>query len=443
MSRRRAKLADAPPASKPKKSIVSPKSASRELWFRPNLTGWTPERAQRAQEGADDGMLIEAADLVEAMMADDRISGVLSTRTHALLGCPVEFKGGSKEARRMLAGNAEEKTGEWWHMHDESELQELLSWGLLLGIGIAQRIELPRVAGRPHRYRIETWSPRWLTYYHYGSGGSHWKILTQDGQKNIFPGDGEWIIFQPYGARRPWSKGLWKKLVLPWLLKHYSLEDRANFSEVLGSPIKVGKTGPGSTDKQRKDFKNQLLQLGKNGVFTLPDGWDLKLVESASSGKTGDVFDQQIKWADEANTVALAGQLVTTEGTPGFSNGDPQNEIKQDLTVFDAARLSTCLHQQSVEHWALANFGSHTVAPRPKYVTEKPEDINEASDGLQKLGDAILKLDTALKPHGLKVDAEKIASQFGIPLLSQEPDAPAVPAPEQKAPTAPTQEQAP
>jgi phage gp29-like protein len=158
-------------------------------------------------------------------------------------------------------------------------------------------------------------------------------------------------------------------------------------------------------------------------------------VESASSGKTGDVFDQQIKWSDEAMTIALAGQLVTTEGTPGFSNGDPQNEIKQDLTVFDAARLSTALRQQSLDHWALANFGTHTAAPRPKYVTEKPEDINEASDGLQKLGDAILKLDASLKPHGLKVDAEKLVSKFGIPVLSQSPDAAPVPAPEQKAPT--------
>jgi hypothetical protein len=384
---------------------------------------------------AETGQMIEVADLVETMFTDARIAGVLSTRTHGMLGMPLSFKDGDQEVTRALEGDAERRDGEWYYMHDESELAKLLSWGLVLGVGLAQRKELPRIMGQPHRYKIETWSPRWLTYFHYGFGQSHWKVLTQNGLESLIPGDGNWILFQPYGARRPWGEGLWRKLVFPWLLKHYSMEDRANFSEVLGSPVWVGNTAHGGTEKQRANYLAQLRGLGKNGKIVLPEGWSLELKEAAGAGKQGDVFSQQIDFSNEEITIALAGQTVTTEGTPGFSDGGPQQRIAQNLMRFDAARMSTCLHDQSLEPWAKINWGLGASAPRPEWDTEEPEDISEKSDGLAKLGDAITKLDSALKFHGLKVDAQKIMQDFSIDTLPADPAALPVPAPEQKAPT--------
>ncbi len=426
-------LAPTPTAEKKPRKLATARGSSRELWFRPTLVGWSPERVENARQQADTGIMLEVSDLVETMFRDARISGVLSTRTHGLLGLPLDFVGGDKKASEVLQGAPNGKTGEWYHMHDESELAKLLAWGLVLGVGLAQRIELPRVVGQPHRYRLETWSPRWLTYYHYGSGGSHWKVITQNGQESVIPGDGDWILFQPYGARRPWAEGLWTKLAFPWLLKHFSMEDRANFSEVLGSPIWIGSTAHGGTEKQRNKFLTQLRGLGKNGKIVLPQGWDLQLREATSAGKTGDVFSQQIKDSNEEITIALAGQVVTTEGTPGFSSGSIHDEIKSDLIRFDAERLSTCLHQQSLEPWAAINFEGR--APWPQWQTEKPADVTEKATGMAQLGDALAKLDSALKVHGLKVDAAKLMGEFVIETLPQDPSAPPVPAPAEKAPT--------
>jgi phage gp29-like protein len=416
-------------------SRIEMHSSSRELWYRPTVSGWTPERVEKAAAMADSGPLLELADLCETMFRDARISGVLATRAHALLGMPISFRDGNDEAREMLEGDADEKTGEWWHMCDESELAKLLFWGITSGVGLAQRIELPRLIGKPHRYRIETWSPRWLTYYHYGNGGSHWKVQTQNGMESVIPGDGDWILFQPYGARRPWAEGLWRALAFPWLLKHFSMEDRANFSQVLGSPVMLGTTSHTGTERQRRTYMGQLASLGKNAKLVLPQGWDLKLVEAASAGKSGDVFDQQIKFSNEEITIAIAGQTVTTEGTPGFSDGNPQKQIAQNLIRFDGERLSTCLQQQHVSPWVKMNFGVTASAPWPKWVTEEPEDITEKADGLGKLGDAITKLDGALKVHGMKVDAKKIMDDFGIDVLAQDPNAEPVPATADKAPT--------
>jgi phage gp29-like protein len=417
-----AKLEAPKPAVKLKRRLAQANGASRELFYRPNITGWTPEKVEQARDEADSGAMMGIADLIETMKRDPRISGVLSTRTHGMLGLPLTFTGGSDEARACLAKGEDDEhpNAEWWKMHDESELAKLLSWGLLAGVGIAQRIELPRLMGQPHRYRIETWSPRWLSYYHYGYGHSskdpEWRVLTQDGPEPIVPGDSQWIMFTPYGRRRPWTEALWAQLAFPWLLKHFSLEDRANFGEVLGSPVWVGKTAHGGTEKQRNAFLGQLKRLGKSGKIVLPQGWDLQLVEAAAAGKTGDVFDNQIKQSNEEITIALAGQLVTTEGTSGFSAGNVQENIHQNLLRFDALTLGSCLREQSLEPWALWNYGMRSAAPYPKWNTEQPEDIKETADGMKSLGDAVTSLNSALQASGIEVDAVALAEKFGIPV---------------------------
>jgi phage gp29-like protein len=417
-----------PPKKVRRRRIAQAQGNSRELYYRPEISGWTPERVESARDGADAGIMMELADLIETMCRDARISGVISTRTHGMLGLPLEFMGGADEARTALGDMDQSETpnAQWWQMHDESEVAKLLKWGLMCGVGIAQRIELPRLVGQPHRYKIETWSPRWLSYYHYGyenGNAPEWRVLTQNGNESILPGDGQWIMFLPYGARRPWTEGLWTQLAFPWLLKHFSLEDRANFGEVLGSPVWVGTTAHGGTEKQRNTFLSQLRRLGKNGKIVLPQGWDLQLREAAGAGKTGDVFDNQIKQSNEEITIALAGQLVTTEGTTGFSAGNVQETIHQNLLRFDAIRIASCLREQSLEPWALWNYGTRAAAPFPKWNTEKPEDVTEVAEGMNKLGEAVTSLNQALQAGGIEVDANKLVEKFGVPIRTKKKDA--------------------
>lgn len=399
------------PEKKRKQVILT--AAHRELQHRPNLTGWTPNRVETALSTADAGSMMQLADLVETIMRDDRVMGVLSTRTHGLLGLPVDFLGGSEEARQCLIGG-DGQPGEWFSMHDESELAKLDAWGLLFGVGLAQRIPLPRLYGQPRKWRIETWSPRWLTYYHTpGDEGTHWRVLTTEGQEPAMPGDGEWIIYTPYGARRPWASGLWTAISFPWLLKRFSLEDRANLSEVLGSPVWVGTTKHTSTEKQRKDYLSRLSNLGKQGKIILPEGWDFQLREA--SGTAWENFDKAVEWADQAITIAIAGQIVTTEGTSGFSSGNIFEAIESNRVRFDAERLSTALRQQSLEPWARANYGSPQDAPWPRWNVQRPVDMEKRGTTIANLGKAITDLDAAVRPHGLTIDAEKLLAEYDIP----------------------------
>ncbi len=388
----------------------------KELQYRPTTEGWTPNKVKQAFDSADTGNLQSLADLVETMQADDRIDGVTSTRTHGLLGLPLTFVSGNEEARKTLEGEENGAPGEWWRMHDESELVNLLAWGLHMGIGLAQRVPLPRLPGQIQRYKIESWSPRWLRNDPAARGGrAEWYVMTANGEKPIVPGH-RWIVFRPYGAKRPWAKGKAKSLAFPWLLKRFALEDRANHSEVNGSPVQLGKAPKGATEKQRNKFLSQLMALGKRGKLVLPDGWDLVIRETGGGGKSWEIYSDAIAWADAAITIILAGQVVTTEGSPGFNSGNVQERIVGDLIRFDAERLSTCLQEQSLTPWVLENWQDPN-APWPQWKTERPPDLEQRARTLEIAGRAIETANKILAADNKRVNAVKMYEDLGLTLV--------------------------
>jgi hypothetical protein len=388
----------------------------REFAYRSDLSGWTPARVLRARDMADDGALMEAADCVEVLLTDDRVDGVLATRTHGLLGLPLHFAEGSPDARAALDGIGE-TPGEWWRMHDEAELTRLENWGLILGVGLAQRIALPRKAGEAQTYKMETWSPRWLRWV---DSERAWYVQTTTGEERIEPNDGRWIVYTPYGSHRPWAAGKWNALVFPWLLKRFSLEDRANHSQTLGGSFLVAHAPARSSERQRTKMQTDLGLLTKDSRFVLPEGWDLKFVEA--TGRTWEIYDGQIGWADQAITIVLAGQIVTTEGSPGFNSGNIHDQIKGDFIRFDGERLATCLAEQSLRPWALVNYGSINAAPWPVWNTERPTDLEQRARTFEQLGRSIADLDKALKAEQRKVDIVELTSQYNIPTKVAPPD---------------------
>lgn len=390
---------------------------ARELQYRQISDGWTPELVKTAFASAEGGSMLLLADLVETMFTDDRINGVLKTRTHGLLGLPLHFKGGTAEQRAELIGESGEDGGLWDEMVDEAEAARLQAWGLVAGVGLAQRVPLPRLYGEPQKYRLETWSPRWLTYDAMGSSGSYWRVNTRRGTKPLIPGV-QWVLYTPYGVKRPWASGEWRALAFPWLLKHFALEDRANHSEVMGTPTRVGKAPQGATEKQRQAFQAQIAALGRNGVLTLPEGWEYAITEAV--GRTWEIYSEGVKWSDEAMTIILAGQIVTTEGSQGFSSGNVQDQIKGDLLRFDAKALGKCLSTQFLGPWSFANTGTYK-APRPYWNTERPVNLMNQATAWDTVGRAIPELNKSMASDGIKVDTRALAGKYDIPIMPLAP----------------------
>lgn len=399
---------------------------------------WSPSQVREALRDADTGSLQRAADLVEAIKGDDRVQGVLSTRSHGLLGLPLTFFGNDEQTAALEGVRAQNGAkgipGDWWKMFPEAELAQLVEWGILLGVGLAERVpDQGRAIGARSTPRLKIWHPRWLRW---DWATQAWRLMTSQGEIEITPGDGQWILYTPYGSNRPWTHGAWRPIAFAWVLKQFSLHDRARHSEVQGSAVRVGISPEGATEDSRKKFLRSLRSMGRDNAFVMPAGYEYKVVEA--TGRTWEIYGAQIEWADRAIAIALTGQFVTTEGTKGFSNGNIHAAVKADLIQFTAESLTTTLHEQGLRPWANDNWGEATDVAHAHYDTEPPEDRETQTRALAQLGDAIAKLDAALVASGKRVDAVELIGSFGVSLVDAPAPPPALPA----APAAPLAEAA-
>ena len=389
--------------------------AAHELQTRPSITGWTPDLVNQVGSDADAGNLMGLGDLVDCMLSDDRVRGVLQQLTFGTFGLPLQFKGGSDELREELIGD-DGVGGEWECMHDESELSKIYTRGVMMGVCPFQRRPLPRAYGQPQRYRVVAWHPRWLWHDFLGTSGAHWRINTQNqGIQPVIPG-GEFGLFMPYGGSRPWNEGAWRAIAFPWLVKRFSLEDRANQGEVVGSPTWVGTSTQGGSERQRQRFLQELMNLGRNGRIVLPDLWKLDLKEA--TGRTYEIFSESTDWADSAITIAIASQITTTEGSPGFDSGKTQDQILAGVTRYFAKQFARCLYWQSTRPWAEYNTGNPDNAPYGYWNTERQNSQASQATTFETIGRAGPELDQWLSRSDLMVDAQAVAQQFGVPVKS-------------------------
>ncbi len=327
---------------------------------------WSPASLRTAKLQAEGGYLRLAADLVDAALGDDRVGGAISQRVRGLLGLPfgLEAAEDGQPYRDAVAG----LEPEWWRLFPEDALAELVTYGVLLGVGLGEIVwESSGGELRPH---LKPWDPRWLRY---DFSERAWKLQTESGEITVRPGDGKWVFYAPYGLRRPWKFGLWRAVGLWWLLKKYSVADWARYSEVHGSPIRTGVAPDGAGDDDRATLAADLADLGRDTSLVLPPNYDLKLVEATA--RTWETFKAQIEMANAGIAVAILGQNLTSEVKGGsLAAARVHESVRGDIIRADAETLSTALREQVLVYWAEYNLGRRELAPWPKWQTEAPSD---------------------------------------------------------------------
>ncbi len=403
------------------------------------FTQWTTDDLEVAEALTNAGHLQRAADLCWALMADGRVRAALETRVRGLLRLPIVWeeagdRRSSGRVARALQG------GDFYAAHSEAALFSLCLWGILLGVGIAQRVwELRdgRWLGvlRPYDARNLRWD----------SQQRAWFVRTVSGEVRIVPGDRRWVLYAPScsvgadGDERPWMYGAWRACSMAWLGKKLAWGDWNHHSEMHGSPIRTGEV---STDKPpspqiRDDFTNAFGDIGGDTALLPPPGIKPMLLEATA--QTWQMFPELIATASREVVIAITGQASSTEVQQGQETGATlHGQVRQDLIDADAQTLSTCLHDHSIADYTAINFGTNELAPWPKWQTAPPKNAAARGAAMSALGAGIEAADR-VAPEGFRVDRRAMFEEAGFPLEKIPANAAPTTPPTAPAPTDPQQ----
>jgi hypothetical protein len=374
---------------------------------------WYLRDLESAQAQADTGYLTLAAQLYRAMRRDGTVSGLLSTRSGGLVALPKRFSGDDAAVTQLRAMNGTRSIFD--EMFPPAELKLLAQDGVMLGIGVA---ELVPVEGRAHPIMIRL-EPEFLQYRWIEN---RWYYRSSLGLLPITPGDGRWILHMPGGRMSPWQFGAWIPCGEAWINKQHAKLHRANYSGKLANPARVIHSPLGATEPERDGFLARMASWGVNTVFELPVGWEASLLESNGRG-------WQVWSADEDSSnldfkMALAGQVVTSEGGTGFVNGDLFKSIRADLIQTDGDELAYTINTQGLPVFSALAMGDTelTKLAAVKWETETPQDLQREATTLTTVAQSVTQMNTSYQAYQKQVDLELLAARFNLPLKDLPPD---------------------
>ena len=381
---------------------------------------WTPGLVRLAKLRASQGDISLAADLVNDLLADDdRIMTVLETRVNGVLSAPIEFEEGQGRSKRKPVKALEAKE-DWWAMFPKPELMLLVIWGITLGAGFGQlvyRDDAGNLLERDGRLtpRLEVWHPR---AFKYDYPKRTWLLCINGKEIPITPGDGEWIVFCPYGLAGIHTFALWRSLAWLALYKAFAVVDSARLGEVACILVASGPPGTKIDKKDRDELSQELKKLGRDAAVVLSGGLGLNNISKEGAHQ---IYEYQISRADTATAIRVLGQNLSTEVKGGsYAAATAQELVRQDIKEGDEDQICTCLHDQAMVPWSTINFGDPMVAPWPTWAVKPPENLTKEALRLSASCDAIDKA-SKLDP---RVDKLELLKRFKIPLVSDELPAP-------------------
>lgn len=210
-------------------------------------------------------------------------------------------------------------------------------------------------------------------------------------------GSADGVALQPFGWFRHQAKsrsgyagtlGLVRTLVWPFIFKNYSVRDFAEFLEIYGLPMRVGKYPTGATSREKATLMQAVMDIGRRAGGIIPMGMALEF-QSAADGQA-DPFQAQISWAERSMSKAILGGTLTTEaGDKGArSLGEVHNEVRKEIRNADLNQLRRSLNRDLI-YPLMAINSTATVDPRrlPGIVfdTGEYEDLATFADAIPKL----------------------------------------------------------
>ncbi|HHF4621557.1 TPA: DUF935 domain-containing protein [Haemophilus influenzae] len=206
--------------------------------------------------------------------------------------------------------------------------------------------------------------------------------------------------------------GLYRTLAWLYMYKHYSVRDFAEFLELYGMPIRIGKYGAGATNAEKRTLLRALAEIGHNAAGIMPESMQIELHNVANTGAASgnNPFLQMVDWCEKSIARLILGQTLTS-GADGKSStnalGNVHNEVRRDLMISDAKQIAQTITQQIILPYLQINVDPN-IAPHRipyfKFDTKEYEDLSVFAEAIPKL--------TGI---GVQISESWVRDKLGIP----------------------------
>lgn len=231
-----------------------------------------------------------------------------------------------------------------------------------------------------------------------------------------------WIVHKHRGKSGYLARaGLHRVLAWPYLFKNYSVRDLAEFLEIYGLPVRIGKYPSGASDKEKATLLRAVVSIGHNAAGIIPSGMEMELLEAAKG--THDPFQAMMDWAERSESKAILGQTLSAEAKAtglGSGTADVHDEVRHDILVSDARQAAATLTRDLVYPIAALNVAGIDPqrAPRLVFDTQEAEDLKLYSEAVPALVDVGLCIPSKWAHEKLRIpepqnDEEVLARKPG------------------------------
>jgi phage gp29-like protein len=361
--------------------------------------GLNPVRLAQILREADQGDPIRYLELAETIEErDPHYLGVLGTRKRCVSQIEISVEAGSDDAK----GTEMADMVRTWLTRDElsTELFDLLD---SIGKGYSfTEIIWDTSMGQWQPDRLEWRDPRWFRFARHDLATP--MMLGEHGQEETLPAFK--FIHAQIKAKSGLAlrSGLARVAAWGWMFKAFTQRDWAIFTQTYGQPLRVGKFGPGASEKDRDTLFDAVANIAGDCAAIIPEAMNIDFVESKTIGSSSDLYEKRSDWLDRQISKAVLGQTGTTDAvTGGLGSNKEHREVQEDIERADARALAGILNRDLIRPWIDLEYGPQKSYPRLKIERPEHEDLAALSSALG-----------TLVPIGLKVKSKQVLDKFGL-----------------------------
>ena len=208
--------------------------------------------------------------------------------------------------------------------------------------------------------------------------------------------------------------GLWS-----WMLKRFSDADWAAFVERYGSPMRVGKYDPASSEEDREVLWRAVANIAGDTAAIIPQSMSIDFQTAMQGGASQELHERRARYLDEQISKLILGQTTTTDAiSGGHAVSQEHRKVSEDIERADALLLSATVTGRLVPWIVAFNFG-----PQDEYPTVsigRPDEVP-----LKEWVDAIDRL----VGKGLRVSQSLVRDRLGVEEPGEDEELLVAPAP--------------